>query len=125
MGALLTRLRDSQLRDAASKPWSWSGPAGDHSPYPNDLVKFPGPELLYCFVDILTSYKIMRKFSVISCLLKKNNYIDALPQYIQKTSISIGEQSIVPFLRMAEAPVQFSSVQFSLGPSPALQDRIR
>ena len=50
--------------------WRWLGPPGEHSPYPVDVVPYAGPQLLYCFVDIMTSYKIMSKQATlhVACL---------------------------------------------------------
>ncbi|KAK2149389.1 hypothetical protein LSH36_454g02012 [Paralvinella palmiformis] len=53
MGASLSRKK----RDDKSV---WSGPPGDHSPFPLDPVPYPGSDILYCFVDITVSYKFMR-----------------------------------------------------------------
>ena len=42
--------------------WGWSGPAGDHSPFPPDVVvPYRGAELLYAFIDIIPKYQIMSK----------------------------------------------------------------
>ncbi len=57
MGALASKRR---LKE---KAWQWSGPPGRHSPFPIDYVAYPGPPLLYCFIDIMTKYKIMREYS--------------------------------------------------------------
>ncbi|ELT97861.1 hypothetical protein CAPTEDRAFT_204384 [Capitella teleta] len=51
MGALSSKKRRNE--------WNWSGPPGDHSPFPLDPIPYPGSDLLYCFVDIMASYHIM------------------------------------------------------------------
>ncbi len=58
MGALASRRR----RPKENKLWQWSGPPGRHSPFPIDIVAYPGTPLLYCFIDIMTKYKIMRTY---------------------------------------------------------------
>ena len=56
MGASSSKKRNSNSN------WSWTGPPGDHSPFPVNLIPYQGPELLYCFVDIMTSFQIISKF---------------------------------------------------------------
>ena len=53
--------RMGALPSKKKKPlvWDWSGPPGEHSPYPVDRVSYKGPKLLYCFIDILSSYQFM------------------------------------------------------------------
>lgn len=53
MGALSSKKKEVE--------WSWCGPPGRHSPYPVDYVAYPGPDLLYAFVDTLATYEIMRE----------------------------------------------------------------
>jgi len=47
--------------------WRWSGPAGEHSPYPVDRVPYVGAQVLYCFVDMMTTYRIMSRSFDLPC----------------------------------------------------------
>ncbi len=52
MGALTSK-REKRTQ------WNWTGPPGRHSAFPVDYVTYPGPELLYCFTDIMACYEVM------------------------------------------------------------------
>jgi len=65
MGTLLSNF-DSKFKcsvqdDGCRISWNWKGPPGEHSPYPVEKVAEDGSEVLYCFVDVLVSFKIMSK----------------------------------------------------------------
>jgi len=66
MGVLLSSL-DSKTKctaqdDGCGVSWSWKGPPGEHSPYPIENFAEKGySRVLYCFVDVLVTFKIMSK----------------------------------------------------------------
>jgi len=66
MGILLSNF-DSKIKCSAAQDdgcgisWSWKGPPGEHSPYPVEKFAEKGNEVLYCFVDVPVTFKIMSK----------------------------------------------------------------
>ena len=42
--------------------WGWTGPPGEHSPYPTDPAPYPGYEISYCFVDIMANYQVLGEY---------------------------------------------------------------
>lgn len=64
MGILLSnsnsKLKRTVHDDGCEISWSWKGPPGEHSPYPMERFAEKGHEVLYCFVDVLVAFKIMR-----------------------------------------------------------------
>ena len=53
--------RGMEEEEEGDDPKFWNGPPGEHSPLPLDNIPYQGPDLLYCFIDLVANFKVIRK----------------------------------------------------------------